>query len=260
MTTSPTTATVERYILRSRDAMLGYGDFSALFDAYHRHAQKWNLPLDPLGTVMMHQGLGGAALQSSFRVVEETTAWTVNVVQPPANVFVTGGGADSTLTGRYFVDDVASIGENRLYVQRSHPKRETTRSVLTVDGIDLFEIFEQYFLRSEQLPVRFVELSSHEMAAVYALPGADPDWIRDLDGSAMRALRDEAREPIESRVFSFACGCDGERIARALVGMFGADPEELFEGDAAIEASCPRCGALWAIDRALFDRMAGRGR
>lgn len=256
MNSSPTTATVERYILRSRDAMLGYGDFSALFDAYHQHAQRWNLPLDPLGTVMMHQALGGAALQLSFRVVEETTAWTLNVARPPANVFVTGGGANSTLIGRYFVDDVEAVAENRLFVQRSHPKRETTRSVLTVDGIDLFEIFQQYFLRSEQLAVRFVELSSHEMAAVYALPGADPDWIRGLDGSAIRALRDEAREPIASRTFTLACGCDGDRVARALVGMFGDEPEALFQGDEVIEASCPRCGTLWGIDRELFDRTA----
>lgn len=251
-----TTATVERYILRRRDAMLGFGDFGELFEAYHRHAQKWNLPLDPFGTVLMHQALAGAALQLGFRVIEETTAWTLNVAKPAANVFVTGGGPANTLTGRYFVQDVESNGESRLFVQRSHPKRETTRSVLTVDGVDLFDIFEDFFMRSEQLAVRFVELSTHEMAAVYALPGADVDWIRGLDGAAIRELRDEAREPIESRTFRSECGCDGERVARALVGMFGENPEELFQGDALVEANCPRCGTLWGIDRDFFDRVA----
>jgi hypothetical protein len=253
-----TTATVERHILRERDAMLGFGDFGALFEAYHAHARRWNLPLDPLGTVMMHQALAGAALQLSFRVVEESTAWTLNVDQPPANVFAAGGGPESTLTGRYFVDDVETVGENRLYVQRSHPKREPTRSVLSVDGIDLFEIFQQYFHRSEQLPVRFVELSSTEMAAVFALPGADASWIRGLDGVDVRALRESSREPIESRTFTFACTCDGERVARALAGMFGDEPETLFQGDPAVEAHCPRCGALWTVDREAFDRAHDR--
>lgn len=250
------TATVERFILRRRDAMLGFGDFEALFAAYHTHVQRWNLPLDPFGTVLMHQALAGAALQLSFRVVDETTAWTLNVEKPAANVFVTGGGPTNTITGRYFVEDVESTGESRLFVQRSHPKRDTSRSVLTVEGVDLFDIFEDYFMRSEQLAVRFVELSSNEMAAVYALPGADPDWIRGLDGAAIRELRDEAREPIESRSFTFECGCDGDRVARALVGMFGEDPDELFQGDSLVEANCPRCGTLWGIDRAFFDRVA----
>ncbi|HKK71191.1 MAG TPA: Hsp33 family molecular chaperone HslO [Candidatus Krumholzibacteria bacterium] len=258
MSQTGTTATVERHILRERDAMLGFGDFGALFEAYHAHARRLDLPLDPLGTVMMHQALAGAALQLSFRVVEESTAWTLNVHRPAANVFAAGGGPDSTLTGRYFVDDVETIGENRLYVQRSHPEREPTRSVLSVDGIDLFEIFQQYFHRSEQLAVRFVELSSSEMAAVFALPGADAAWIRGLDGVDVRALRESSREPIESRTFTFACTCDGERVARVLAGMFGEDPEALFQGDASVEARCPRCGALWSVDREAFDRALDR--
>lgn len=250
------TATVERYILRDRDAMLGFGDFGDLFAAYHTHVKKWNLPLDPLGTVMMHQALAGAALQLSFRVVDETTAWTINVDRPAANLFVTGGGRENKLTGQYFVEDVESTGDNRLFVQRSHPKRETTRSVLNVDGIDLFDIFQDYYWRSEQLPVRFVEISSTQMACVYALPGADAAWVRSLDGAAVRDLRDASREPIESRPFTFDCGCDGDRIARTLVGMYREDPEEIFQGDAVIEAKCPRCGTLWGIDRQLFDRTA----
>jgi len=38
--------------------------------------------------------------------------------------------------------------------------------------------------------------------------------------------------------------------------MFGEDPDELFQGDSLVEANCPRCGTLWGIDRAFFDRVA----
>ena len=260
MSPSGSIVTVERHILRADDAMLGYGDFEALFESYHRHVRRWNLPLDPLGTVLMHQALAGAALQLAFRVPEESTAWTVNIHQPPANVFAGGGGLDGRLTGRYLVDDVKTVGESRLFVQRSHPKRKTSQSVLPVQGLDLFGMFEQYFERSEQLAVRFVELSTNEMAVVVALPGADPEWIRGLDGAAVRELQAGSIEPIDSRDFHFECGCDGDRVARALVGMFAQDREGLFQGESGVEAHCPRCGALWYIDREFFDRVADRSR
>ena len=248
---------VRRSMLRDRDALLAVGDFSGLFEAYHRHARRWDLDLDPLGTVMMHQALAGACLQMAFRVVEETSAWTLNVQKPPANLFVTGGGAESTITGRYFVDGVEEHPDNRLFVQRSHPKRENTQSVLTVQGLDVLGVFEQYYERSEQVPVRLIELSSHEMAMVFALPGADEAWIRGLDVAAVREQQEGAGEPIDGRSFRFHCGCDGDRMARALVGMFRRDPDEVFQGDDGLEVRCPRCGAAWWIDRELFDRVAG---
>lgn len=256
---SDSTAHVERFILRAHDAMLAYGEFGALFEAYHRHARRWDLPLDPLGSVMMHQALGGACLQLSFRVAEETSAWTVNVRKPALNLFVCGGGNDATITGQYFVDAVQAIEDNRLFLQRSHPQRKTSRSVVTVEGIDVLDMFEQYFRSSEQLPARLIELSSTEMAMVLALPGANDPWLRELDVAAVRALRAEAREPIDGRDFRFECGCDGQRIAHAMVQMFGANPDEVFQGDHGLEVKCPRCGARWWIDRAFFDRIRSSG-
>lgn len=252
-------AHVERTILRDHDAMLAVGDFGALFEAYHRHARRWDLPLDPLGLVMMHQALAGACLQLAFRVVEETSAWTLNVGRPPLNLFVTGGSTDHTVTGRYFVDDVKTEADNRLFVQRSHPQREAARSVITVDGIDVLGVFEQYYRSSEQLAARLVELSTHEMAMVLALPGADAQWLESLDVAAVRALHANASEPIDGRTFRFDCGCDGDRIVTAMVQMFGADPDEVFQGDEGLEVQCPRCGARWWIDRELFDRTRLRG-
>lgn len=252
-------AHVERTILRDHDAMLAVGDFGALFEAYHRHARRWDLPLDPLGLVMMHQALAGACLQLAFRVVEETSAWTLNVGKPPLNLFVTGGSTDHTVTGRYFVDDVKTEADNRLFVQRSHPQREAARSVITVEGIDVLGVFEQYYRSSEQLPARLVELSTHEMAMVLALPGADAQWLEALDVAAVRDLHANASEAIDGRTFRFDCGCDGDRIVTAMVQMFGADPDEVFQGDEGLEVQCPRCGARWWIDRELFDRTRLRG-
>jgi hypothetical protein len=249
-------AQVRRRILRDREAVLAVGDFEDLFAAYHAHVRRWDLVLDDLGTVMMHQALAGAALQLSFRRPEETSAWTVNVDRPPANLFVTGGSRDDVLTGRYFMDGVETIGESRLFVQRTHPSHDLAQSVLTVEGLDVLEIYEQFFARSEQVPSRFLELSSNEMVMVQLLPGGDPAWIDSLDATAVRELITGAGEDVEHRNFRFHCGCDGARMARTMVAMFRRSPEELFQGDPGVEAACPRCGSRWWIDRELFDRTA----
>ncbi len=251
------TIEVRRTLLRDHDALLAVGDFGPLFEAYHRHAERWDLPLDGLGVIMMHQALAAVALQLCFRVPQERAAWTVNVHHPPLNLFVTGGGEEGDLVGRYYDQDVATVGENRLYVQRSRPEGEVSRSVLSVEGLDVFEMAEAYYDKSEQLPARILELSSSEMAMALALPGVDVTWLKGLDGAAIRKL-DAEGELMETRRFRFHCGCDRERIVRAMARMFHHDPEQVFEGHEEVETRCPRCGARWTVARADFDQAVAR--
>lgn len=256
MTRSKTHVQVRRHILREDNAVLAVGDFGDLFEAYAAHVRRWELPIDPLGEVIMRQMLAGAALQMSFRVPDERSAWTLNLKRPALNAFVAGGGEASTLTGRYFMEGVETGDESRLFVERSHPKHRPSRSMLTVEGLDALEVYEQLYERSEQIPARFLELDDTEMAMVQGLPRAERAWVQSLDQGAVGALLDEDLETIETRDFRFHCGCDGDRIARALVRFFRSEPEKLFQGEDGAETSCPRCGARWYIDRPLFERTA----
>jgi molecular chaperone Hsp33 len=247
---------VRRHILRDDNAVLAVGDFSDLFEAYAAHVRRWELPLDPLGEVIMRQMLAGAALQMSFRVPEERSAWTLNLKKPPLNAFVAGGGRADTLTGRYFVEGVETSEDSRLFVERSHPKHRPSRSMLTVEGLDALVVYEQLYERSEQIPARFLELEETRMAMVQGLPRSERDWVQGLDREEVGTILDEDLETIETRDFRFHCGCDGDRMARALVRFFRHDPEKLFAGEEGAETSCPRCGARWYIDRELFERTA----
>lgn len=247
---------VQRHFLRAQNAVVAVADFAGLFGAYAAHVRRWDLPMDPLGEVIMRQSLAGAALQMSFRVPEERSAWTLNLCDPALNAFVTGGGAENFLIGRYFVQDVRTEENSRLFVDRSHPKHEPTRSMVTVEGLDVFLILEQFFRRSEQVPARFLELSETRMVMIQGLPRADGEWISQLEQTEVEQLLTGEPEPIETRSFRLHCGCDGDRIARALVQFFRHDPEGLFEGGEGAETSCPRCGANWWIDRDLFERTA----
>ena len=234
--------------------MFATGDFSSMFRAWHEHAVRWELDIDGLGEIMMHQALAGAALQLAFRVPEESTAWTLNFSQPPANVFVSGGGIENTLTGRYYTEGVQDTGFNRLFVQRAHPRKETQRSVLQVQGLDLLIIFEQFFRDSEQAAARLVEHSPTRFSMVLPLPQEDPSWLAGLDPDDIARLEQEA-EPLDERDFVFRCGCSPEKVAAILSRMFADQADEFFKGASTVEAICPRCGARHLLDRVTFDRM-----
>ena len=247
-------ATVRRSVLRGREAMFASGEFSSLFRAWHEHALRWELDIDGLGEIMMHQALAGAALQLAFRVPEESTAWTLNFSQPPTNVFVCGGGIHNTLTGRYYTEGVQDTGFNRLFVQRAHPQKETQRSVLQVEGLDILIIFERFFRDSEQATTRLVEHSPTRFSMVLTLPQEDPSWLPGLDPEAIARLEEEA-EPLDQRDFVFHCGCSPEKVAVILSRMFADQADEFFKGAPIVEAVCPRCGARHLLDRKTFDRM-----
>lgn len=232
--------------------MVATGDFGQILRAWREHAERWELAVDGLGEVMMRQALAGAALQLAYRVPEEATAWTVNFARPEANVFVTGGGPHHILTGRYYAEGVRHTGHNRLYVQRSHPQRPVQRSVLDVEGLDLLQIFEQFFRDSEQAPARLVEHSDTAYSMVLGLPGADGDWIAGLSPDEVAGLGDRAT-PLDRREFVFRCGCDPDQVAATLARMFADRADEFFAGESVVEALCPRCGARHLLDRKTFD-------
>ena len=225
-----------------------------LFAGWREHVTRWELEVDGLGEIMVHQGLAGAALQLAFRVPEESTAWTVNISRPEANLFVTGGGLHHGITGRYFADGVQDTGFNRLFVQRAHPVKEVQRSALHVDGLDILDIYEQFFLHSEQGSARFLELDPTHYSMVLGLPEADAEWVRGLDEAGFREL-EEASLPLDEREFVLHCGCSPDKVAGTLARMFADQADEFFAGESVVEALCPRCGARHLLDRKTFDRL-----
>jgi hypothetical protein len=253
MDVGDSTTAVRRHLLREQGAILAVGDFAPLFEQLSTHVRRWSLPMDPFGTVVLHQALAGAALQISFRPERETTAWTLNLHRPPLNAFVTGGGPGSVLTGRLFTDGVATAGESRLFVQRKRVNHEPTLSSVAVHGLDVLEIFEQFYDRSEQIPSRFLELSSTQMAMIQSLPEGDGEWVRALKGTDVRRILAADPEALAECRFRLHCGCTAGRIAEVLVGLFLQDPETLFQGEDGVETHCPRCGARWWIARAVFE-------
>jgi molecular chaperone Hsp33 len=139
-------------------------------------------------------------------------------------------------------------------VQRAHPNKPVHRSAVHVDGLDILEIFEQFFLHSEQGSARFLELDPTHFAMVLGLPEADDGWVRGLDQAGFRKL-EEGASPLDEREFVLLCGCSPDKVAGTLARMFADQADEFFAGEPVVEALCPRCGARHLLDRKTFDRL-----
>lgn len=245
-------ALVRRYMDDEHEAIFARCDFSSLFAAWRDHVRLWDGEPDGLATVMMHQALGGAALYLSSRPRDESMAWTLNLKQPPTNVFVTGSSAACTVTGRVYTEDVATAEESRLFVQSTRGSGRDFTSVIDVEGVDVLLIFEQYCRRSDQTNARFFEITDDEYLMVASLPvDDDGEWIGALDRDAALARLSEIRL-LDERRFWFQCGCNPEKIFRTVRGIYEDRADELFRGEDSVTVSCPRCGRNWRIAREEF--------
>jgi molecular chaperone Hsp33 len=235
----------------SHHALLAVGDFSDLLAAWRRHVSLWEGNPDPFSHALMQDGLAAASLHLSNRLKNETIAWTLNLRDPARNLFLTGSTADGHVTGRVMSEGVRIEDRNRLFVQVSRPRHEPHTSVTAVEGLDLLDIFEQFYAQSEQLPARFFRVPPETYISIHALPGIDRDWMAALDLASARGLI-ETSPLIEERIFCFECGCTPEKMHQTVHAIFGDRPDELFQGEPSVEVSCPRCGRHWWLSREEF--------
>lgn len=246
-------ATIRRFIDRERDLLVARGDFGPMFAAYLDHTRRWESEPDGLSQTMMRQGLGAAALHLSARPPGELVAWTIHIHRPPTNLFLTGDSAEAIITGRVFTANVRPADRSRMYVQTTRSTGKASRSTIEVFGLDVLEMFEQYYRQSEQTPVRFFEVDDESFLMLSSLPDAEPQWLERLTRDEALGIAEDDLKSLGDTVFTFRCGCNPERMLEVVRAMFRKDPDELFRGDPGVEISCPRCGRRWWIDRAQFD-------
>lgn len=256
----PGEALIERYTSRERNVLAARGAFGELFAAWLEHARAWIGEPDGLAYAMMRQGLAAAALYLTCRPRDEQTAWTVNLPEPPLNVFFTADAAAGRVVGRTFLDHVRAKPSSRLFVQLARPRGEPHVSVIDVTGFDVLSILEQYYAQSEQATARFFEREGDTFLMLMALPGVEEAWLRSIDAGEAEAFIDgpETRL-IERRAVAFGCSCDERRVIEVTSGMFRDRLDELFGGEEEIEIYCPRCGRAYAVTRPEFERARAEG-
>jgi molecular chaperone Hsp33 len=245
-------ARITRNLILGREAVFVRAEIEALFAAYLAHVDRWESVPDGLAQTMMRQALGAAALHMTTRPPDEMTAWTLNIKQPPLNLFFTARNHDSSVAGRVFTENVRTTEESRFFVETLAPGREPSRSAIEVKGLDVLQIFEQYYDQSEQNPARFFELSEYDLLMVLGLPDVDRRWLASLDRESAIAVSTESPRPVDMRAFEFRCGCDSERMLAVMRGLYDGKADALFQGEEGVEVLCPRCGHRWWIARKDF--------
>ena len=244
---------VRRFFDREHQVVVAEGTFTAFFTAYVEHVRRWEVGLDPLTYTMMRQGLAAATLHLSSRPPDESFGFTLNFRDPPTNIFLTGDVGASRVTGRAFTEGVKTAETSRLFVQSQRPRHEQMQSMIEVQGLDVLEVFEQYYARSEQEPARFFEGEADRFLMIQALPDHDPAWIAALDPASAGGLPIDGMDQLDERIVRFQCGCNPDKMMEALHTIFKDNPEDLFQGDPGVETFCPRCGLRWWVDRAEYD-------
>lgn len=245
-------AVVIRRLHESRSVVVASGDFADLVGSYREHVRIWGPELDGLTETMARQGLAATALHLTGRPRDESVGLTLNFRLPAINLFLAGAASDGSITGRIFTEDVRTAEASRLFIQSVRPGQRPSLSAIEVRGLDVLEIFEQYYEQSQQYPARFFELMEDRFVMVQGLPGVDPRWMQALDRDEVSGLMDGRGFALDERRFRFHCGCNPQKILEALRGIFGADPGELFRDEEQVETFCPRCGRRWWIRRESF--------
>ena len=245
---------IDRYVARERRALLARGRCAPLFADFLEHSRRWVGDPDGLVAEMMRQGLAAAALYLTCRPRDEETAWTINLPEPPLNLFFVADASRGRVVGRYFDRHVRAQASSRLFVQSVRGFAEPHQSVIEVRGFDVLSMLESYHAQSEQSSARFLAYEDDEYLMVMALPGIDEAWLRGLSRGEARALLEDASTTlIEVRPVTFGCACDERRIMGLATSLFAGQEEELFGDDERAEILCPRCGHAYEIHRRAFD-------
>ena len=126
---------------------------------------------------------------------------------------------------------------------------EPRYSVVPIPGTSPARWVEEFYKQSEQRNARCIELPDECYTMVTAQPDADEEWLNSLTREKMAHLEeDEDTRVLETRRFRFYCGCTLDRILPTLKALQERE-EDLFQGEEALEVTCPRCAAIYRVTK-----------
>jgi len=159
-----------------------------------------------------------------------------------------------------------------------HGQREPVRyqGLVELASESLSGAFEDYFLRSEQLPTRILLAADGNAAAglmLQQLPGAEGDadgWNRasvlfdtlepaellawDASTLLRRLFHEESPEPMGGRELRFDCSCSLERVSEMLTALGQAEADAaVIDGLASVR--CEFCGQTYQFRQADIDAL-----
>ncbi len=249
--------TVQSVFVRRRNCLLLRADFSPLFVGCYLHLMQHALSPPPKKIEVFKQLLAFFTLYVVSRPWNEHHAWTLNVKGPEiTNYFVVGSSLMQNVVGRIFTENVRNTNVTLLYAQNICRERETHTSVIPLETDTPAAWMEEFFRNSEQRQARAFVGEGDLFYLISAEPDADYDWLNELTAEQVAHI-DETEETrqLETRDFSYHCGCSAERIIPVVSAMM-KDFADVLSEQGKLEVSCPRCGASYTITREMVDRKS----
>jgi molecular chaperone Hsp33 len=144
------------------------------------------------------------------------------------------------------------------------------QGIVPLEGADLAEAIEAYFVRSEQLDTRLKLAVGQGRAAalmIQQMPGEADDedgWNRlehlmatvqaeemlGLEAEVLfnRLFHQEKRRMFEARPLRFFCPCNRERVMDVLSGLGALELQRMAEQEEVVEVRCQFCNRAYAFD------------
>lgn len=241
-------STVQSIFVRQRNCLLLKADFSSLFVGYYLHLMQHGLRNAAAEDGIFKEILAFFTLHLVSRPWQEHHAWTFNVATPTlANYFVAGSSLTEDVVGRVFTEDVREPEVNMLYAQTMARNKEMQTSVIPLAAQSPIGWVEEFYRQSEQRQARAFDLGGDTYALIAAQPGADFDWLSELTADQVASIEEtEQTKQLETRRFTFRCGCTMERILPTIRAM-QKDFADVLSEQGHLEVSCPRCGVEYRI-------------
>lgn len=247
------TPVVCRFV-RGRNALLCVADFGPMFMDCYLHLGQNSVVLAGGADEKLKLLLATLTLHAAAQPRAVTCAWTLHLEEERLNIFAVAENPTGRVTGQVFAEHIRELGVNVLHSEVATADGPRRRSSVDLAGSSVMAAAEAFYAQSEQRVARYFDLGGDQFALLAAQPDCDVEWLRSVGTDEVRQLAgDEARAPLETRVYRFECGCTPERIAGAIWPALQGDVDEVFGGDGHIRVSCPRCGMRHEIPRELFD-------
>jgi molecular chaperone Hsp33 len=170
------------------------------------------------------------------------------------------------------------FGDGRLVMTAEAPGGERYQGIVALEGADLSDALDRYFLQSEQLGTRlWLRAGSDSIAGLLLqrLPGGrSPDadaWNRvcqladtvsnremlDLGVHDLlrRLFHEEAVRVYEPEPVAFRCSCSRERVAGTLRALGREEMETLLAEEGEIVVDCEFCNRRYAFDAVDLEQL-----
>ncbi len=245
---------VSCFFVRERNALLVRGEFSPIYTDFYLHLMQHQIRYEKDQDQLLKDSLAALTLHLASRPWSEAVAWTLTTKSPLQNLFVTGSNRQGNVTGRVFTENIKEPEKDLLYSQTMTDGESARQSVIETKNTDFFASVEAYYQQSEQRDARFFRHSEEDFVFITAQPDCDIPWLESLNDETIRDIdQQETLSLLETRQYRFDCGCSVGKLFPIVGGMSEAAIEEVFAGKEVIKASCPRCGASYALTREALE-------